>query len=217
MRPSRTGFTRRAALAGGVAGLAWAALPAALHAAALVPTPAQSEGPFYPVELPPETDWDLLRMAGAARPALGAVTYVEGAILDRSGRPVPQARVEIWQCDAHGRYHHPGDGHGPLDEGFQGFGRVVTGADGAYRFRTIRPVAYPGRTPHIHFAVLAPGTRRFITQMYVEGEPGNARDFLLNSVRDEVARRRLVVPLRPSGEEPGALQGRFEIVLPVAL
>jgi protocatechuate 3,4-dioxygenase, beta subunit len=216
MSTSRTGFTRRAALAGGVAGLAMAALPASLHAAALVPTPAQSEGPFYPVELPPETDWDLLRMAGAS-PARGTVTYVEGAILDRTGRPVPRARVEIWQCDAQGRYHHPGDARGPLDEGFQGFGRVVTGGDGAYRFRTIRPVAYPGRTPHIHFAVLAPGARRFITQMYVEGEPGNARDFLLNSVRDEEARRRLIVPLAPSAEEPGALQGRFEIILPVAL
>jgi protocatechuate 3,4-dioxygenase beta subunit len=125
--------------------------------------------------------------------------------------------VEIWQCDAMGRYRHPGDDRGPMDEGFQGFGRVLTGADGAYRFRTIRPVAYPGRTPHIHFAVLAPGLRRFITQMYIEGEPGNARDFLLNSVRDPEARARLIVPLPPSAEEPGALAGRFDIVLPARL
>ena len=217
MRASRSGFTRRVALAGGVAGLAFATLPASLQAASLVPTPAQSEGPFYPVELPPDTDWDLLRMAGAAREALGTVTYVEGSILDRTGRPVPEARVEIWQCDARGRYHHPGDARGAIDEGFQGFGRVVTGRDGAYRFRTIRPVAYPGRTPHIHFAVMAPGARRFITQMYVEGEAGNERDFLLNSVRDPAARARLIVPLAPAAGEAEVLQGRFDIVLPAAL
>ena len=208
-----TMITRSAALAGGIAGLALAGLPLPARPAGLIPTPAQSEGPFYPVELPPETDWDLLRMAGA-RPALGTVTYVEGRILDLAGRPVPGTRVEIWQCDATGRYHHPGDARGPLDEGFQGFGRVVTAEDGAYRFRTIRPVAYPGRTPHIHFAVMAPGARRFITQMYVEGEPGNARDFLLNSVRDAQARARLIVALAPVAAEPEALQGRFDIVLP---
>jgi protocatechuate 3,4-dioxygenase, beta subunit len=216
MRVSPGLFTRRAALAGGVAGLAAMALPLPARAAGLAPTPPQSEGPFYPVELPPETDWDLLRMAGA-RPALGAVTYVEGRILDRAGRPLPGARVEIWQCDATSRYHHPGDARGPVDEGFQGFGRVVTDADGGYRFRTIRPVAYPGRTPHIHFAVIAPGAPRFVTQMYVEGEPGNARDFLLNSVRDPQARARLIVPLTPAAAEAGALAGRFDIVLPARL
>jgi protocatechuate 3,4-dioxygenase beta subunit len=205
--------TRRAALAGGIAGLALAGLPLPARPAGLVPTPAQSEGPFYPVELPPETDWDLLRMAGA-RPALGTVTYVEGRILDLAGRPVPGTRVEIWQCDATGRYRHPGDARGPMDEGFQGFGRVVTAEDGAYRFRTIRPVPYPGRTPHIHFAVMAPGARRFITQMYVEGEPGNERDFLLSSVRDAQARAKLIVALTPVAAEPEALQGRFDIVLP---
>ncbi|MDF2763716.1 MAG: hypothetical protein K0S81_710 [Rhodospirillales bacterium] len=205
--------TRRAALAGGIAGLALAVLPLPARPAGLIPTPAQSEGPFYPVELPPETDWDLLRMVGA-RPALGTVTYVEGRILDLAGRPVPGTRVEIWQCDATGRYHHPGDARGPVDEGFQGFGRVVTAEEGAYRFRTIRPVAYPGRTPHIHFAVTAPGARRFITQMYVEGEPGNERDFLLNSVRDAQARAKLIVALTPVAAEPDALRGRFDIVLP---
>jgi protocatechuate 3,4-dioxygenase beta subunit len=210
-------LTRRAALAGGIAGLALARLPLPARAAGLIPTPAQSEGPFYPIELPADIDWDLLRLAGSAQEALGAVTYVEGRILDRDGRPVPGTRVEIWQCDAKGRYRHPGDAQGPMDEAFQGFGRVLAGADGSYRFRTIRPVAYPGRTPHIHFAVLPPGARRFITQMYVEGEPGNARDFLLNSVRDPEARAKLIVPLQPAAPEPNALAGRFDIVLPDAV
>ena len=210
-------FTRRATLAGGIAGLAIAPLPRPARAAGLVPTPAQSEGPFYPVELPADTDWDLLRLAGSGHEALGTVTYVEGRVLGRDGRPVPGTRVEIWQCDAKGRYRHPGDAQGPMDQAFQGFGRVVAGADGSYRFRTIRPVPYPGRTPHIHFAVLPPGARRLVTQMYVEGEPGNARDFLLNSVRDPEARAQLIVPLQPAACEPGALAGRFDIVLPEAV
>ncbi|MGH7186707.1 MAG: intradiol ring-cleavage dioxygenase, partial [Pseudomonadota bacterium] len=110
-------------------------------------------------------------------------------------------------------YRHPGDAPGPRDQGFQGFGRVVTDADGSYRFRTIRPVPYPGRTPHIHFAVLPPQRPRLVTQMYVAGEPLNERDFVLNSIPDEAARARLIVALEPSGEESGALQGRFDIVL----
>jgi protocatechuate 3,4-dioxygenase beta subunit len=210
-------FTRRAALAAGVAWLALPGLALPARAAELIPTPAQSEGPFYPVEFPPETDWDLVRMGGAAKPALGTIAYIEGRILDRNGKAVPRARVEIWQCDAKGRYRHPGDARGPRDEEFQGFGRVDTADDGAYQFRTIRPVAYPGRTPHIHFAVLAPGAARFVTQMYVAGEPLNKRDFLLNSVRDQKARERLIVPLAPTDAESGALRGRFDIVLPVAL
>jgi protocatechuate 3,4-dioxygenase beta subunit len=210
-------FTRRTALAGGIASLALARLTRPVRAEGLIPTPAQSEGPFYPVELPADTDWDLLRLAGSADQALGTVTYIEGRVLGRDGRPLPGTRVEIWQCDAKGRYRHPGDARGPMDEAFQGFGRVLTGADGGYRFRTIRPVAYPGRTPHIHFAVLPPGGRRLVTQMYVMGEPGNERDFLLNSVRDLQARAKLIVPLQPAPAERGALTGRFDIVLPDAV
>src|SRR5207244_7389706 len=87
------------------------------------------------------------------------------------------ARVEIWQCDADGRYHNVRDGGGERsrDDNFQGFGRTITDESGGYRFVTIRPVPYPGRTPHIHFAVIMPGQRRFVTQMYVEGEPGTER------------------------------------------
>ena len=213
MAAKRNVLTRRAALAGSLASVALTGLALPARAATLIPTPAQTEGPFYPLELPPDTDWDLLRLAGSARQALGTVTYVGGRLLDRGGRPVTGARVEIWQCDARGRYRHPGDALGPRDEGFQGFGRVVTDADGFYRFRTIRPVPYPGRTPHIHFAVLPPQAPRFVTQMYVAGEPLNEQDFILNAIRDREARARLVVVLEPSGEEPEALQGRFDIVL----
>ena len=138
-----------------------------------------------------------------------------GRVLGVDGRPIPDATVEIWQCDAHGRYLHPGDtGSRPRDSAFQGFGRAVSGADGAYRFRTIRPVAYPGRTPHIHFAVTAPGRRELVTQMYVAGEPFNERDGLYRSIRDPRQRAAVTVRLEEAnGVEPGALAGAFDIVL----
>jgi protocatechuate 3,4-dioxygenase beta subunit len=186
-------------------------------AALLAPTPRQTPGPFYPLTLPLDSDNDLVRVAGRSGPAKGIVTHVAGRVLDPSGRPVADARVEIWQCDANGRYHHvEGDGNDrlPRDENFQGYGRAVADGAGAYRFRTIRPVPYPGRTPHIHFAVSAPGAERLVTQMYVAGEPGNDRDPVLRGVRDPAARARLIVPLAPaSGLEENALAGIFDIVL----
>jgi protocatechuate 3,4-dioxygenase beta subunit len=100
----------------------------------------------------------------------------------------------------------------PADENFQGYGQTLTDAAGVYSFRTIRPVPYPGRTSHIHFAVSARNMPRFITQMYVAGEPQNDRDGVLNALRDPSARARLIVPLRPASE-PNALVGTFDIVL----
>jgi len=210
---------RRRVLAASIVGAAILSLPAALRAlaaAALAPTPAQTEGPFYPLNYPADSDNDLVHVTGRAEPPKGTVTQVAGRILDRSGRPMPGARVEIWQCDGNGRYHNVRDGGGerPRDDNFQGFGRTVTDEGGGYRFVTIRPVPYPGRTPHIHFAVAAPGQRRLITQMYVEGEPGNERDAVLQGVRDPAARARLIVPLRPMPElGREALAAEFEIVL----
>jgi len=189
-------------------------IPAVL-AAGRIPTPPQSLGPFYPRDLPLDHDNDLVRVAGAAEPAKGQITHVFGRIIDEEGRAIPGARVEIWQCNAFGRYHHPRDTRDvPLDPGFQGYGEMVSAADGGYRFRTIRPVPYPGRTPHIHFAITAPGERRLVTQMYVADEPLNQRDALLNSVRDPAARAALIVPLSPAPQvEKGALGGTFDIVL----
>ena len=215
-RRSRTWLSRRAMMNGVVACAALVGFYGRAPAlAALGATPQQGEGPFYPVHLPLDSDNDLVRVSGVAASAQGTVTHVLGRILDRIGRPISGARVEIWQCDAKGRYHHPGDRRGMSpDEAFQGFGATVTDSQGAYRFRTIRPVPYPRRTPHIHFAVLAPGYERFVTQMYVAGEPDNVRDRPLNSVRDPNTRARLIVALDPApGIEDGALAGTFDIVL----
>jgi protocatechuate 3,4-dioxygenase beta subunit len=165
--------------------LAWigAAAGVALHltparAEERAPTPRMTEGPFYPRRFPPDSDADLTRVAGQAKPAEGKVLEVSGQVLDRSGRPRAGARVEIWQCDARGQYHHVGEPEGSEDPGFQGFGAVTTDAEGRYAFRTIKPVAYPGRTPHIHFTVAEGGRRRLTSQMFVEGESANERDGL---------------------------------------
>ncbi len=170
-------------------------------------TPAQTEGPFYPVTFPVDADHDLLRNGALDYPE-GQGVWLEGSVSDLAGRPVTGALVEIWQCDHAGHYHHPGDG-GRADDRFQGFGRVTVAADGRYRFRTIRPVAYSGRTPHIHVKVRL-GTRELLTtQVYVADDPGNARDFLWRSL-SAADRAALTVKFAPGSD---GLRASFPIVL----
>lgn len=210
---------RRRVLQAAVACLAGAAPLgiARTPAAAILPlTPRQTAGPFYPVSIPPDSDNDLVHVAGRSAPAGGTVTQITGQVLGRNGGKLAGAQVEIWQCDANGRYHHPGDTRDgrPRDENFQGYGRTVTDHAGRYQFLTIRPVPYPGRTPHIHFAVSGRDFEPFVTQMYVAGEPQNERDPLLLGVADPAARARLVVALAPAPEIASqALAGRFDIVI----
>lgn len=180
--------------------------------AALQPTPRQTEGPFYPVELPLDSDNDLLQVAGAGAAGRGTPLHLFGQVLAADGAAVPEARVEIWQCDAAGVYRHPRAPQGGIDPNFQGFGQTTTDGEGRYRFRTIRPVAYPGRTPHIHVKVVAPDGGTLTTQMYVEGEALNARDGIYRSLGE--AAGLVTVALEPAGEiEAGALKGDFRIVL----
>jgi protocatechuate 3,4-dioxygenase beta subunit len=179
----------------------------------LEPTPAQTRGPFYPLELPLDDDNDLVRIGASSDLAKGEITHLTGEVVDISGRPVADARVEIWQCDANGRYHHPRDRRSaPRDPHFQGHGHYQCKADGRYRFRTIRPVPYPGRTPHIHFAISGPDFEPLVTQMYVAGEPLNASDFVLNSIRDETLRKSIITDLNRA-PDTGHWVGHFRIVL----
>jgi protocatechuate 3,4-dioxygenase beta subunit len=213
-----TRLERRALIVG--AGASLAAVPLAGLALAeqpLIITPGQTEGPFYPVKFPVDMDADLVRVKGQAAQAVGRITHVTGRVLDKRGEIVPGSVVEIWQCDSNGVYDHPDDrGQRRRDAAFQGYGRSQVDAGGRYAFRTIRPVAYPGRTPHIHFKVHAPGVGRLTTQMYVAGEPRNATDGPLNSIRDRRARESLIVRLDAAPElEAGALKGTFDIVLAV--
>jgi protocatechuate 3,4-dioxygenase beta subunit len=141
--------------------------------------------------------------------------HIEGRVLDVSGRPIAGAAVEIWQCDAQGIYFHPRDEGGDRrrDRGFQGRGRTLTDDGGRYRFRTIWPVAYGSRTPHIHFKVNPPSGQRLTTQMYVFGEKLNSQDGVLNDIRDARQRDSVIVRLEAADREPGALAGNFDIVV----
>ncbi len=190
-----------------------AALPART-AAGLLATPGQTEGPFYPLTLPLDADNDLVQIEGQTEPAAGTILHLAGRVLDLNGRPVSGARIEIWQCDAFGVYHHTRDRHAKADPNFQGFGATTTTAAGAWRFRTIEPVPYPGRTAHIHFKILGPDFAPLTTQMYVAGQPLNAGDAIYQGIGDPAARAAVTVPLEPApGLEPAALRANFEIVL----
>jgi protocatechuate 3,4-dioxygenase beta subunit len=212
---SRIRFERRKVLIGVGAMLMTPPLVTDAVAADLVVTPGQTEGPYYPTSHPADMDADLVRVKGQAAQAVGQVTHISGRVLDKKGEIVRGAMVEIWQCDAQGIYNHPQDPGLPRrDAAFQGYGRVEVDAGGRYAFRTIRPVAYAGRTPHIHYKVHAPGVGRLTTQMYVAGEPQNARDGVLRSIRDARARESVIVRLeRADAVEAGALAGSFDIVL----
>lgn len=194
-----------------MAGLA--ASPALTVAQQKISTPRQTAGPFYPVDLPLDDDSDLTRVAGSDGIAKGQISDLTGRILDLNGRPLSDLRIEIWQCDANGRYRHPREnGNKPIDANFQGHGHAITDAQGNYRFRTIRPVAYPGRTPHIHIAVFPEGERPFVTQLYVKGDPGNQSDFLFNRI--PVERREMVLAeFARDGNSDNHLRASFDIVL----
>lgn len=186
-----------------------------LFAEELIRTPKQTEGPFYPDKLPLDTDNDLIVINDTLTPAVGEITHLSGRILDARGNPVRNAVVEIWQCDSAGAYLHSKTGNAEKrDRHFQGFGRFLTGRAGDYGFRTIKPVPYPGRTPHIHFAVKVPGQEKFITQCYVKGHPGNEKDGIFRGIRDDKARESVLVDFVPIRESRiGELSARFDIVL----
>ena len=175
-------------------------------------TPWQSLGPFYPKKLPVDSDADLTFVDGKNGQATGQFTRLSGRVTDQSGAPIKNARVEIWQCDAFGAYHHPRDGGG-VDTFFQGYGQTTTDDNGNYRFKTIKPVAYPGRAPHIHMKVID-GSRELVTQIYIQGEPANKRDFLLNAIRNKQSRQLLEVAFEASTDpDESELVARFDPVL----
>jgi protocatechuate 3,4-dioxygenase beta subunit len=190
------------------------AVPGAL-AQELIRTPSQTEGPFYPDHLPLDTDNDLILLNDSLTPAVGEVTWLSGRILDAKGDPIRNATVEIWQCDANGVYlHTSSDNKNKRDNNFQGFGRFLTGSTGEYLFRTIKPVAYPGRTPHIHFAIKYKGRDKFTTQCYIKGEAQNENDMVLRGIRDVKARESVIVPFSPiKNSRAGELAAQFDILM----
>ena len=186
-----------------------------LYADALTTTPRQTEGPFYPDKLPLDTDNDLLILNDSLTPAAGEVTYLSGRILDARGEPMRGVEVEIWQCDAQGAYlHSKGQSGDKRDLHFQGFGRFVTGVRGEYLFRTIKPVPYPGRAPHIHLKVKSKGKDLLVTQCYIKGDARNEKDGPLRRVTDPKQRAALEVAFEPiPSSKAGELTARFDVVL----
>jgi len=175
-------------------------------------TPRMTEGPFFPTRFPKDIDADLTRVAGRAEPAVGTILDVSGRIVDRAGRPITDARLEVWQCDHTGQYRHVGEPEGAGDPGFQGFGLATVDAEGRYRFRTIRPVAYGSRAPHIHFIVKQGALSRLTSQMFVEGDPGNERDGLYRRLGAD--QKRVTMKLEDAPKRSGAaLRGALDIVL----
>jgi len=206
---ARGGLTRRALV---LAASSLLVPGAAL--AALAPTPGGYEGPFYPVRIPSDNDADLVRVEGAVREAGGDILHLAGRVLDANARPIAGARIEIWQCDANGVYLHPDDRRrSSRDAGFQGFGHAKADAAGRFVFRTIVPVPYPGRTPHIHVKVLRGGRDLLTTQLYRAGHPQNPSDFLFRRLAPD-EQRRVSMAIRPRAASPRpAFETKIDLVI----
>jgi protocatechuate 3,4-dioxygenase, beta subunit len=188
----------------------------AMAQAALRRTPAQIRGPFYPLK-PLDQNADLTRVSGRPGRAEGQVLTVMGRVLNLKGEPVRNAKVEIWQANAHGRYTHPRDTNpAPLDPNFEGAAVLTADNDGQYRFKTIKPAAYPVsrniiRPAHIHFQVSGQQDR-LVTQMYFEGDPYNKMDRVLQTAgRTELLVTKLLPPTAEM--EPESKLVVFDIVL----
>lgn len=202
-----------------VVGAAAVASVSAAKSPTLLPTAGQEMGPFYPILRPADHDADLTRIKGRNGAATGQPINVIGHIVDLRGNPIRNAQVELWQCNAAGRYDHPGDraNAAALDPNFQGFARLATDRDGQFKFRSIKPKDYNTpigvRTPHIHFDIRS-RSDRLVTQMYFPGEPLNDADFLL---KDAKPRGSLIAEAigRLSGD-PQALAFRWTVVLGLA-
>ena len=217
---ARSGMSRRHVLGMAVAagGLALSGGVSAVLAQAFKRTPGQILGPFYPVLKPLDQDADLTSIAGKPGRAEGQVIHVMGRVVNLQGQPVQGARVEIWQANTYARYNHPSDTNpAPLDPHFEGFAVLTTDAEGRYRFKSIKPGAYPAspdlmRPPHIHFEVTGK-INRLVTQMYFAGEPLNDKDPFLQGAG--ASKERLIVTLQPPTQElePDSLLAVWDIVL----
>ena len=175
-----------------------------------------TEGPFYPGRLPLDSDNDLVIVSDSITPAVGEITHVAGRILDARGSPIRNAVVKIWQVDHNAVYLAERDmGRTGFDPNFQGFGRFQTGSSGEYRFRTIKPVRYPGRlAPHIHFKIKVPGREQWTTQLYIKNYADNLRDGIYRGIGDAEARETVTMDFAPMKESRiGELAVKFDIVL----
>jgi protocatechuate 3,4-dioxygenase, beta subunit len=206
---------RQILMAGSLGAAAW--LVPGVFAQELARTPAMTEGPFYPDRLPLDTDNDLVIVGNSTTPAIGEITHLAGRVLTPNGSGVNNLVVEIWQVDGNGVYLHTGsDNGGRRDRNFQGYGRFTTNQRGEYRFRTIKPVPYPGRCPHIHVKVKRGGRELLCTQLFVAGHAGNARDGIYRGAGGIVERELVTVDFRRIPESRVVeCRANFDMVLGV--
>lgn len=189
-----------------------------LFAEELMRTPALTEGPFYPDKLPLDADNDLIIVNDHVTPAVGEITQLSGRVLDANGRAIKNALIEIWQCDANAVYLHTADSsrkQSRQDKNFQGYGRFETASDGGYRFRTIKPVPYPGRpSPHIHYKISRGGRELLTSQIFIEGHEGNRQDGVFAALRDPLDRSLCMTEFKPIPDsKTGELAAKFDIVI----
>jgi protocatechuate 3,4-dioxygenase, beta subunit len=209
-------LSRRQLLMAGSLGAAAYFVPG-LFAEELARTPSMTEGPFYPDRLPLDTDNDLVIVGNSTTPAVGEITHLTGRVLTQNGSPVNNLVVEIWQVDGNGAYLHSGTSNaGRRDRNFQGFGRFTTNQQGEYRFRTVKPVAYPGRCPHIHFKIKRGDRELLVTQLFIAGDAGNARDGIYRGAGGIIERELVTVDFRRIPESRiRECRANFDIVLGV--
>ncbi len=213
MHPIDSLLTRRNLLRGGLALGASAFLVRGAYAEELARTPSITEGPFYPPKLPLDTDNDLLIINDHITPAVGEVTHLSGRVLSTSGAPMRNILVEIWQCDGNGVYLAQQDAD-RRDSNFQGFGRFLTSSTGEYYFRTIKPVPYPGRTPHIHLKLKQGGRELLTTQFFINGHPQNRSDGIFQDIGGPLEKELVLVDFKPLKESrTSELAARMDIVL----
>ena len=220
MKTPAPNAARRHLVLAGAATLAGVAAPALASSRRSIAT--MTDGPFYPPRAWREqwTDWDAdlsrVQRGGRVLEAQGETLGLELRLIDVNGRIVDGAEIEIWQCDALAAYRHPRVQRvaGSYDEGFQGFGASRSGADGQARFRSIRPVPYPGRTPHIHIKLRHASFGELTSQLFIAGAPGNAGEFLWRALATD-DREALAMKLQPATAETGLRwQVRQTLVLP---
>jgi len=210
-------LSRRKLLRGGLAfGAAMYYLPGAF-AEELSLTPRLTEGPFYPDKLPLDRDNDLVIVGDSTTPAVGQITHLIGRVLDPNGKPIKDATLEIWQVDHNGIYLNTRDHRNrQRDQNFQGYGTFTTASNGEYRFRTIKPVPYSGRTAHIHLRVNRGGREVLTTQVFINGFSQNNSDMVLGGIRNLVDRELVLVDFKPLKDSKiGELSARFDIVVGV--
>lgn len=212
MANSRRDIIKKTIQLGTIATVATAPTLNAFGQACNEATPAQTEGPYYPVGQREDENNDLTKVNGKTGEAKGQRLFLTGKIVEEgSCKPISGAIIEIWQCDSNGRYDHPGDrGQGqPLDPNFQYWGEAATSEEGEYSFKTIKPGLYPGRTRHIHFKVQLRGYFEFTSQLYFAGEPQNRTDGIYRNLGTR-GQSLVTVDFQ---EENGELKGEFNITL----